>query len=315
MGGRAGVWAGADTNRVPGAAETGMEEKRALSTAFLTTKELAELLRVKERKVYDLAAAGEVPCRRVTGKLLFPRTEIEAWLQGETGGRSENALPPIVAGSHDPLLDWALRQAGTGLASFFDGSLDGLERLAGRSAAMCGTHVFEGDARWNLQHLQERFAGQPVVALTWARRRQGLILPKGSGLSAVADLAGRRVTLRQTTAGSRILFEHFAAEAGLAPDAFETVNVVRTETEAAADVAGGRADAALGLEAAAIQYGLDFRPLIEETFDLVVWQRAYFEAPLQALWSFCRGEAFRRKAAELGGYDIAPNGEVRWIGG
>lgn len=286
-----------------------------MTTAFLTTKELAELLRVKERKVYDLAAAGEVPCRRVTGKLLFPRAEIEAWLQGGSVATLPESLPPIVAGSHDPLLDWALRQAGTGLASFFDGSLDGLERVAKRTASLCGTHVFEGKDVWNLEHLQARFAGQPVVALTWAKRRQGLILPPGSAIKSVAGLGGKRVTLRQNTAGSRILFEHFAKEAGLAEGDFETVGVVRTETEAAADVAGGRADAALGLEAGARQFGLDFRLLIEETFDLVVWQRAYFEPPLQALWSFCRSEDFRQKAAELGGYDLTNHGQVRWIGG
>jgi excisionase family DNA binding protein len=38
---------------------------------FLTTREVAALLRVKERKVYDLASAGQIPCRRITGKLLF----------------------------------------------------------------------------------------------------------------------------------------------------------------------------------------------------------------------------------------------------
>src|SRR3546814_11423370 len=48
--------------------------------SFLTTREVAALLRVKERKVYDLAAAGDIHCRRVTGTLLFPRAEIEAWL-------------------------------------------------------------------------------------------------------------------------------------------------------------------------------------------------------------------------------------------
>ena len=42
---------------------------------FLTTREVAALLRVKERKVYDLAAAGDIPCRRVTGKLLFPKAQ------------------------------------------------------------------------------------------------------------------------------------------------------------------------------------------------------------------------------------------------
>ena len=50
-------------------------------TEYLTTRELAELLRIKERKVYDLAASGKVPCSRATGRLLFPRAEIEAWIE------------------------------------------------------------------------------------------------------------------------------------------------------------------------------------------------------------------------------------------
>ena len=49
-------------------------------TEFLTTRELAAMLRVKERKVYELAADGALPVRRVTGKLLFPRAEIEEWI-------------------------------------------------------------------------------------------------------------------------------------------------------------------------------------------------------------------------------------------
>jgi len=282
--------------------------------AFLTTKELAELLRVKERTVYDLAAAGEVPCRRVTGKLLFPRAEIEAWIAGGAGPADALALPAIVAGSHDPLLEWALRQADTGLASLFDGSLDGLARVKERQAQMCGTHVFESPGQWNLQHLRESVADLPVVAIAWARRRQGLILPEDSPIRAFADLDGKRVTLRQPSAGSHILFQHFATEAGLAPEAYETVNVARTQTEAAADVAAGRADAALGTEAAARQFGLAFRPLIEEAFDLVVWQHAYFEPPLQKLWRFASSQTFAAKAAEFGGYDIGDLGSVRWIG-
>lgn len=39
---------------------------------YLTVRELADLLRLKARKVYDLAASGTVPCSRATGKLLCP---------------------------------------------------------------------------------------------------------------------------------------------------------------------------------------------------------------------------------------------------
>ena len=50
---------------------------------YLTTSELAELLRIKERKVYQMAASGKIPCTRATGKLLFPRKEVESWLEGK----------------------------------------------------------------------------------------------------------------------------------------------------------------------------------------------------------------------------------------
>ena len=95
--------------------------------AYLTTRELADLIRVKERKVYDLVAAGDVPCSRATGKLLFPRDAVLAWIDRAGENADEvRERPPVVLGSHDPLLEWALRESGCGLASLFDGSLDGV---------------------------------------------------------------------------------------------------------------------------------------------------------------------------------------------
>ena len=96
---------------------------------YLTTKELAQLLRIKERKVYDLAASGAVPCSKAMGKLLFPRQAVEAWLARESSGLEaavEEALPTVFLGSHDPLLEWALRESRCGIATYFDGSADGL---------------------------------------------------------------------------------------------------------------------------------------------------------------------------------------------
>src|SRR5262245_42651125 len=107
---------------------------------FLTTKELAALFRVKERKIYELVASGSLPVRRVTGKLLFAREEIDQML-GSTGKRKageapapaaepELALPLVIAGGHDPLLEWALRESRSGIAALLDGALDGLDRVA-----------------------------------------------------------------------------------------------------------------------------------------------------------------------------------------
>ncbi len=286
---------------------------------FLTTREVAALLRVKQRKVYDLAASGEIPCRRVTGKLLFPRAEIEAWLSGSQPVPAKTSrAPDVVSGSHDPLLDWALRESGSGLASFFDGSLDGLDRLADGEAIACGVHVFEpGSGGWNRSHVEARLADAPVVLIEWAKRTRGLILaPALAGrITGITGLKGRRVALRQPKAGGQILFDHMLAEAGLTRADIEPIPApARTEADAAAAVASGQADAAPGLEAMARQFRLGFVALVTERYDIAIERRAFFEPRWQALATFCRTPAFANKADELGGYDLAEHGRVHWNG-
>jgi len=288
---------------------------------FLTTREVAALLRVKDRRVYDLAAAGEIPCRRATGKLLFPRAEIESWLAGR-GAAAPAAAPAraaeVVAGSHDPLLDWALRESGCQLASFFDGSLDGIERLAAGEAAAAGLHIFEPEAEdWNRGHLTQRLAERAVVLIEWARRRWGLLVATGreAEIGGLAALAGRRVALRQATAGGRILFDHLLRQAGLGHDALHVLpEAARTEAEAAAAVASGAADAAPGIEAMARQYGLGFVGLVTERYDIALERRFYFEPRWQRVVGFTRSPAFRAKAESFGGYDLSGHGTVRWNG-
>jgi putative molybdopterin biosynthesis protein len=290
---------------------------------FLTTHEVAALLRVKERKVYDLASAGDIPCRRVTGKLLFPRVEIEAWISGGATTSSvpfPSKLPPsLVAGSHDPLLDWALRESASGLATLYDGSLDGLDRIFAGEAVASGLHIFEpGSGNWNVDHVSELMGGSPYVLIEFAKRQQGLIVtPKAVGaIKSIKDLKGRTIIHRQPTAGARLLFEHLLADAGLDHHTVTAISAIaRTEADAAEIVASGKADATLGIEAMALQYHLGFIPLIEERFDLLVNRRACFEAPLQALFAFCRTTTFADKAKSMGGYNLATHGNVHWNGG
>lgn len=285
---------------------------------FLTTKEIAALLRVRERKVYDLAAEGAIPHRRVTGKLLFPRAEVEAWIAGgvPVPGRTAQ-VPDVIAGSHDPLLDWAIRQSASGLATLFDGSTDGLVRMQTNQAIATGLHVYEpgpGNG-WNVATTDKALGQAPVVLIEWARRARGLILarPLAGKIKGLADLAGHRIARRQSAAGASILFDHLAAEAGLTPDAqLWSDETARTETEAATAVAGGQADAALGLEAMARQFDLPFVPLIDERFDLAVDRRAWFEKPMQRLLGFASLPEFRAKAEHLGGYDISGLATVHW---
>lgn len=288
--------------------------------AFLTTKEVADLLRVKERKVYDLAAAGEIPHRRLTGKLLFPKDELTAWISGAAPVAPASAAAPrpaVVAGSHDPLLEWAMRESRSGLAALLDGSGDGLDRFMRGEAALSVLHIPENGGGFNVATVTAR-APVGAVLIAFARRTQGLIVsteaPKpGEGITSIADLAGRRVVLRQPGSGARTLFDRLAAEAGVAGTIAALPTLARTETDAAAAVYAGEADAALGLEAVARQFRLGFVPLVEEECDLLIDRRAFFTPPVQALLNFLRTPDFAAKAAAMGGYDVSTITAVRWL--
>jgi len=290
------------------------------SDEFLTTRELADLLRIKERKVYELAAADEVPCLRVTGKLLFPREAIDAWLAHHTSGgeaATTGERAEVFAGSHDPLLDWALRESGAGLATYFDGSLDGVERFANRQAIAAGMHVYDTETgQWNVPLVTARFAHQPVVLIEFAWRERGLIVApdRADAPQEVAGLRGRRIVPRQAAAGSQGLLEHLLAEAGIGADEIEMTSPARTETDAALAVLEGQADAAFGLEGLARRHRLDFVPVIRERFDLLVDRRAWFEPPLQRFADFCGSKPFQDKAREMHGYDVAGLGTVCFNG-
>src|SRR5579863_3085659 len=87
---------------------------------LLTTDEAAAYLRLSERKLYELVAAAAIPCTKVTGRWLFPRAALDRWLTAGLAvpaALARSAAPPIVGGSHDPLLEWALRESRCGLAS------------------------------------------------------------------------------------------------------------------------------------------------------------------------------------------------------
>ena len=289
---------------------------------FLTTREVASLLRIKERKVYELATDGAIPVSRVTGKLLFPRDLIELWVQqhveyrgGQEGLREH---PLVLAGSHDPLLEWALRESSSGIASFFDGSLDGVQRLASGAAIAAGLHVRDAESDdWNRETVARAMPGMPVVLVEWARRRQGIVLPAGNpaGIAGVSDLVGHSVMPRQPNAGSQLLLEQLLEVNGIDREAISLVDpAARSETDVAMAVADGKAEAGIAIEAAARQLRLDFVPLADERYDLAIWRRDFFEEPMQRLIDFAHRPALAQRAGELGGYDVSNLGRVHYNG-
>ena len=290
---------------------------------LLTTDEAATYLRLSERKLYELVANGAVPCSKITGRWLFPKAALDRWV---TAGLLMSATlaqpaPPIVGGSHDPLLEWALRESRSNLASLPEGSEAGLRRLARGEvmAAAIHLHRVEGDDE---QANGDAVSGAPglhdAVVIAFARREQGLLVAPGNPLR-LTDMAGvakrrARVALRPTGAGAQLLLLALLGRAGLA---FETLNAIKPPCPTGPDIAQAvraqRADCGIATRAVALSAGLDFVPLAWERFDLVLRQRDYFTPGPQALFDFLRTTAFRDRAAELGGYDVSEAGCVRHV--
>jgi len=286
--------------------------------AYLTTAEVADYLRLKERKVYDLVRQGEIPCVRVTGKLLFPRQSIDLWLMNHLEGDQASArpVPVVLAGSQDPLLEWAVRESGSELALLCQGSGDGVRRLLAGQAMLAGLHLLDDETgRYNEPARLGLGGMRDLVLVRWAIRRQGLLLAPGNPLgirrlSALAR-AGVRVAHRQPDAGASRLLEWLLSRAGLPAERLDWAShPALSEDDLALAVRQGEADAGLGVEAAARRQGLDFLPLHEECFDLALRRRSYFEPPVQRLLAFAREPRFIERAEALGGYDLQELGRV-----
>ena len=226
----------------------------------------------------------------------------------------------MIAGSHDPLLDWAVKESDCGLALLTQGSVDGLQRIVDGSAAIAGLHLYDSASNsFNEPDLKAALPQAPVVLLQWAWREQGLILARGLGqsIASLEDLAasGKAVIARQPAAGSQRLFEHALAERKLS---LENLTVLPeralSETDLGLAILEERAAAGFAIRAVAESLRLDFLPLKQERFDLLLYRREYFRPEFQQFLKFARSEAFRHRAAQMRGYDISGLGEVRYNG-
>jgi excisionase family DNA binding protein len=286
--------------------------------AYLTTAEAAEYLRLKERKVYDLVSQGVIPCVRVTGKLLFPRQRIDLWLMNHLEGDDAVSapIPPVLAGSQDPLLEWAVKESNAELALLCQGSGDGVQRLVDGRAMLAGMHIWHADTqRYNDPATLGLNGMRDLVLIRWAKRQQGLLLAADNPhrLERLEDIArpGIRVAHRQPDAGVSHLLQSLLARHRIdARQLTWAAHPSLSEDDLALAIRQGEADVGVGIEAAARRQGLAFIPLQQEHFDLAMRRRHYFEPAIQRLLAFSGSERFVQRAQALGGYDISDLGKV-----
>jgi putative molybdopterin biosynthesis protein len=220
----------------------------------------------------------------------------------------------IFSGSHDLALDQIAGHLAPhiSLLTLPIGSLDGLINLRQGLCHLAGTHLLDASGEYNAPFVRHLFPDRPVSLVTLAYRTQGLILAPGNpkGIRALTDLAREEVTFinRNPGSGTRLWFDREIKRLGLPASLIRGYgSLVSTHGAAAQAVARGEADAALGIQAAACAAQLDFLPLFEERYDLVIpAERTELVAPLL---DYLQTAAFRQELSLLTGYNTTHSGE------
>ncbi len=231
----------------------------------------------------------------------------------------EIAQTIFAIGSHDMTLDVMaqfLAARHRRLASANVGSLGGLVALRRGETHFAGSHLLDaGSGEYNLPFIREYLPDVPVRVVALVGREQGLVVARGNpkAIHTLGDLTNPEVHYvnRQRGAGTRILLDyHLEKEAISQAQIIGYTQEEYTHLAVAAAIASGRADCGLAIAAAARALDLDFIPLFQERYDLVIpleYADSELLSPLMALLS--DGE-FRTMVASLPGYDLAPMGKI-----
>jgi putative molybdopterin biosynthesis protein len=314
-------------------------QARPKVNASITRKVLSplgedEYLRVKLGRVGEKMVA--TPLQRgagiimslvkADGLLLIPRFSegLDAGTEAEVEllrplEEVENTI--VAIGSHDLTLDLLasfLRRANPGLrlSSSHIGSLGGLIALRRGEAHLAGSHLLDEDTgEYNLSYIRRYLPDVPVLLVNLVDRVQGLMVAPGNpkAIHTLEDLSrpGTVFVNRQRGSGTRVLLDYKLKELNILSE--RLMGYEREEYShlaVAAAVKGGSADTGLGILSAARALGLDFVPLLNERYDLVIPRAHYDSGLLQPMLALLQDEDFRRAVEDLGGYHTGDMGKV-----
>jgi putative molybdopterin biosynthesis protein len=271
-----------------------------------------------QHHVKALLSAGlvELDEVRVTAGVTekFYRAKAGAFLLQELILPQSDKPTIIFSGSHDLALESLSSRLSSrlNLLTLPVGSLDGLINLRQGLCHLAGAHLLDESGDYNTPYVHRLFPDRAVEMITLAYRTQGLLLVQGNpkGIHSLSDLAREDVTFinRNPGSGTRLWLDREIQRLGLAPNLIRGYDQsVHTHSESALAVQSGQVDVALGIQAAAHQHGLDFIPLFEERYDLVIPEEQV--RLVRPLLDTLQTAAFRRQLSALTGYNSAHSGE------
>lgn len=302
-----------------------------------TTEEIAQLLKISKLTVYDLIKKGELPSYRVGKQMRIDASDLEAYKQrskAKSAGQEVYTAPPAapiifertgtapVLTGQDISLDMLAshlerRMPGLRPLRSHTGSLDSLVSMYKGEADIVSTHLLDGDSsEYNIPYIRRLLIGLPYIVVNLLSRPAGLYVAKGNphGLAGWPDLSrpGLRLANREVGAGARVLLDEQLRLNGIAPGSIAGYDNIHTShISVASKVASGEADVGVGTaRAASIVEQVDFIPLTQERYDLVILKNDRSKPWLNELLAVLRSDEFRQELQSISGYDLSQTGQL-----
>jgi molybdate-binding protein len=247
---------------------------------------------------------------RVRARLLRPQEQLDHTL--------------IMIGSHDNSIDVLAnelkrRDSRLHLSSSNVGSLGGLMAIRRGQTHLAGSHLLDTETGdYNFSYIERYLKGTPLRIVQLAMRQQGLLVHPGNpkNIRGIEDLLRPEVVFinRQAGAGTRILLDYCLMQSGFAAEGIRGYDQEEfTHMAVAVNVLSGRADTGMAIYASAKALELDFIPIAEERYDLVIPETSWADPKIQLVLEIIVSASFRKMVADLGGYDVTASGTVRGV--
>ena len=205
--------------------------------------------------------------------------------------------------------------AGVRLSWIQGPSAAALRALGRGEVHVAGIHLLdEASGEYNVPFVRRQFPDRRMLLVNLASWEQGMVVAPGNPLKirAAADLLRPKVRFvaREPGAGAHKLLERaLRSQSARLSDMKGQARTASGHMEVAEAIALGAADAGIAIRGAALAYGLDFIPLAQERFDLVIPRDLATDPRIERLVDTLGSRTFRRELDSVGGYLTSTSGQ------
>ncbi|KYG33394.1 substrate-binding domain-containing protein [Alkalihalobacillus trypoxylicola] len=297
-----------------------------------TTEEVANILKVSKLTIYDLIKKGQLPAYKVGKQMRVDSDELYAYKQRNkmSSNTEVTNMSPLQKPNADSIIisgqDICLDLVGSHLESVtkvktlrsYKGSLNSLISMYQGQCDIVSVHLFDGETnQYNLPYVKRILTGRSFMLVNLIYRQAGFYVQKNNPkqIQSWNDLFEKNIKMvnRETGAGARVLLDEQLKIHGISPKNLQGYkNEESNHLSVANVVKQGKADVGVGIKRAAEILDVDFVPLINESYDLVILKTDENQLWLNKVLSILRSSEFKQELKAIGGYNTIDTGKIMY---